>query len=1070
MERRILAAACAAALQLGASVPALAAQTVDIVVASTTDVHGRVRGWDYYADTAETARGLSRAATVVDSVRDANPGRVILVDAGDFLQGNPFAYAAARVDSGKPNAIVAAMNAMRYDAVTIGNHEFNFGVPSLRRALATAAFPLLAANVSGGPAPSAWQPYTIVTRSGVRVGIVGATTPGSDVWDEKNLRAAKVSVGAMAPAIARGVAAARADGADAIVVVAHAGISGESNYDTLATGVSGENPMARVAAGVPGIDLIVFGHTHREVADTTIHGVLLTQPRNWAASVSLAHLLFSRSGGRWVLESKRASIVSSAGHAENTAVVAAAERGHESARAYAHTVIGRTAVAWSADSSRVADVPIMDFVAETMRRASGAELASVAAFSTELRIPPGNITVAQMAELYPYENTLRVLRVTGAQLKAYLEQSARYFRVTGEGDAARVSADPAIPGYNFEIVTGADYAIDLSRPIGDRITGLSYKGRGVRADQIFTIALSNYRAGGAGGYAMLPGAPLVSDRQQDMRQLLIDEVMRRGTLDPAEYFTHNWTLVPASLAATAASTMRRERPFDAVGNGRAPAAGFGGSAPGSGARGPEARTIRIISTNDFHGALEPRVDGNFGLRGGGAQVAAMIRRAEAECSGTCASIYLDAGDEFQGTPASNLAYGRPVVELFNQLGLAAAAIGNHEFDWGQDTLRARMRDAHYAMLAANVHDTDGRAVPWIRADTIVVRGGVKIGIVGIATPLTPSTTKASNVEGLRFDDPVATVDEHARSLRSRGAELVIVVEHDGAFCDRGAACHGEIISLAQRLTEPVDAIVSGHTHSLVNTAVKGTPIVQALSSGRAIGVIDLPVSRADRAATHEYVRMVNTDSITPDPDAARLLGAATQRVASVVERPIATVEGAMPRRGEQYALGNLIADAQRVAAHADVAVMNNGGIRANLAAGPASYGALFEIQPFGNMLVRLTVRGRDLRAYLESLVAHGAPRVHVSGLTARYDLARSAGARVVSAMVGGAPLDDARRYTLAFTDFMATGGDGLALAHAALTEDTLGIIDLDALIAYMQSQPGGVVRADAEPRLVPVSR
>ena len=978
----------------------------------------------------------------MDSVRDANPGRVILVDAGDFLQGNPFTFAAARIDTALPNATVAAMNAMHYDAVTIGNHEFNYGVPTLRRAIAAAAFPLLAANASGGPQPAAWRPYTIVERDGVKVGLVGATTPGSMIWDAANLRAAHVTIGAMGPAIAKAVVAARAAGADAIVVVAHAGISGESNYDTLATGA--ENPLVEVARDVPGIDLIVFGHTHREVADTTINGVLLTQPRNWAGSVSLAHLAFEKRGGTWRLASRRASIVRTAGHREQAAVVAAAERGHESARKYAGAVIGRTSVAWTSDSARVADVPIMDFVAETMRRASGADLASAAAFSTTVRIPAGPVTVAQLAQLYPYENTLRVLRVSGAQLKAYLEQSAKYFRVTGSGDAARVGADPAIPGYNFEVVTGVDYVIDLSRPPGDRITGLARHGAPVRPDESFTIALSNYRAEGAGGYSMLRGAPLVYDRQQDIRQLLIDEVTRRGTLDPADYFTRNWRLAPPALAATAAASGGESR------------------SPANRAR---ATTIRIISTNDFHGALEARPDGNFGMRGGAAQVAAMIRRAEAECTGACASIWLDGGDEFQGTPASNLAYGRPVTDLFNAVGLAASAIGNHDFDWGVDTLRARMRQAHYAMLGANIHYADGRDVPWIRADTIVVRGGVRIGIVGIATTLTPSTTKASNVEGLRFDDPVATVNAHAKSLRARGADLVIVVDHDGGFCNRDTGCRGEIFDLAQRLTEPVDAIVSGHTHSLVNTSVKGIPIVQALSSGRAVGVIDVPVHKSLDVITHEEVRIVNTDSITPDREVDALLRGATQRVASMVARPIATIAADMPRRGDQYALGNLIADAQRAAARADVAVMNNGGIRSDLRAGPASYGALFEIQPFANMLVRVTVRGADLRAYLESFVARGAPRVHVSGVVARYDLARPAGARIVSVAVGGAPLDDSRRYTVAYTDFMATGGDGLGLAKAALKQEPLGIVDLDALIAFMRSQPGGLVRPDASPRL-----
>jgi 2',3'-cyclic-nucleotide 2'-phosphodiesterase/3'-nucleotidase/5'-nucleotidase len=1053
MKRRLLAAAvglCA----IGHSTPA---QSVDIVVASTTDVHGRVRSWDYYADTVEGSRGLARAATIVDSVRAANPGRVILVDAGDFLQGNPFSYAAARIDTAAPSAVVAAMNAMHYDAVTIGNHEFNYGVPTLRRETSTATFALLAANATGGKTPPPWRAWTMIERAGVKIAVIGATTPGSMLWDSANLRDAGVVIGAIVPAVAKAVTEARAAGADAIVVVAHAGINGASANDTVFVAtLGGENPMVKVARDVPGIDLIVFGHTHREVADTTISGVLFTQPRNWATSVSIAHLVFEKSGGKWHVASKAASIVRATGHAESAAVVAAAEHGFQSARRYAGTVIGNSAVAWSSDSARVADTPIMDFVAETMRRVSGADLASISTFSTDVRIAAGPITVAKIAQLYPYENTLRAVRLSGEALKAFLERSAMYFRVTGTGTDARVSADPSIPGYNYEIVTGADYQIDLSRPIGNRITGLAYKGKPVRDSDSFTIALSNYRAEGSGGYAMVRNAPVVYDRQEDIRQLLIDEVTRRGTLKPADYFTQNWSLAPPALVAVAAAGVRADRPAERVNGGEA-----------TGAR---PTTIRVISTNDFHGALEARPDGNFGMRGGAAQVAAMIGRAQSECTGSCASIYLDAGDEFQGTPASNLAYGRPVVDLFNSIGLTASAIGNHDFDWGTDTLRARMKQAHYAMLAANVHFSDGSNVPWIRADTIVDRGGVKIGVIGIATPLTPSTTKASNVVGLRFDDPVATVNGHAKALRARGADLIVVVEHDGAFCNRDTGCRGEIIDLAQRLTEPIDAIVSGHTHSLVNTTVKGIPIVQAMSSGRAIGIIDLPVDRNARASTHEDVRMVTTDSITADPAIESMLRGATQSVASLVARSIATVAEDMPRRGDQYALGNLIADAQRAATRSDVAVMNNGGIRSDLRAGPVSYGTLFELQPFGNLLVRVTVRGKDLRAYIESFVAHGAPRVHVSGVVARYDLARAVGSRIVSVTVGGAPLDDAREYTVAYTDFMATGGDGLGLASAAIKQETTGTVDLDALIAFARAQPGGIIKPDSAPRLIPVSR
>ncbi|MFI5312329.1 MAG: 5'-nucleotidase C-terminal domain-containing protein [Gemmatimonadales bacterium] len=1075
MVRRRIAWLVALLLALPAPDARAQGSSVDLVIASTTDVHGRLRGWDYYADTAESARGLTRAATILDSVRAANPARVILVDAGDLLQGNPLTYVAARIDTLAPHAVIAAMNAMHYDAAVVGNHEFNYGLRVLYRALAQARFPFLAANATRGDGAAPWKPFVIVEREGVKVALVGVTTPGSMVWDRDHL-AGHVTISDMITAARVGVRAARAAGADVVVVVAHGGLTGESTYDTVSTKLGSENPVAQMARELSGVDVIVYGHSHREVADTTINGVLLTQPRNWATSVSVAHVVVERSGTVWRVASKRASLVRNAGHAEQPELLALVAHAHEAARRYAGTVVGQTSVAWRSDSARVADLPIMDFVAEVMRRASGADLASVAAFSLDAKIPAGPVTVAELAQLYPYDNTLRALRITGRQLRAYLEQSARYFRVTGTGDAATVTPDPSIPGYNFEMVTGAEYTMDLSRPAGDRITGLAVRGKPVRDEDTFTIALSNYRAGAAGGYWMLVGAPVVHDRQLEIRQLLIDEVTRRGSLRQEDYYTRNWKVVPERLGAMAFAAMRRGgdfervRPAPEITRGKVLSAiDVGPIVEGVSVVPALPEFLRIISTNDFHGALEARPDGTNGLRGGAAQVATSIKRAQAECAPRCATLLLDGGDEFQGTPASNLAFGTPVVQVFNALGYGAAALGNHDFDWGQDTLRARMRQARYGILSVNVRTEDGHDVGWIRADTLLERDGVKVGIIGVTTVTTKAITRAATTVGLRFDEPAPLVDAHARTLRARGAQFVVVVAHAGAFCDSAGTCRGEILNLAQQLKEPVDAIVAGHVHARVDTEVKGIPIVEAMSSGRAIAVIDLPLDRASRAVLHHEIRFVGTDSIPPDSAIASLVAAATRSVASLASRPIATATETLSRRGAQTALGNLIADAQRAAANADVAVTNNGGIRTDLRAGPVSYGSLFEVQPFGNLLVRLTLSGRTLRAYLEQLVSRAAVRAHVSGVVVRYDSTRAPMARIISAVVGGAPLDDAKTYTLAFSDFMSTGGDGLSLASDTIREETLGIVDLDALISYVRAMPGGVIKPDPAPRLVAVS-
>ena len=264
-----------------------------------------------------------------------------------------------------------------------------------------------------------------------------------------------------------------------------------------------------------------------------------------------------------------------------------------------------------------------------------------------------------------------------------------------------------------------------------------------------------------------------------------------------------------------------------------------------------------------------------------------------------------------------------------------------------------------------------------------------------------------------------------------------------------------------------DAIVGGHTHTEFPRVINGIPVMRGRSSGRGVAFVDLPVSRAARTDLTPRVVFVATDSIVPEPDITRIVDAAIAPIRELAAKPVATIAEDLRRAGAQYPLGNFVADAQRDAAGTDIAVMNNGGIRANLLAGPANYGAFFELSPFGNVLVRMSVTGAALRSYLERVVSRAQPNAHVSGLVMRYDPARSAGSRIIDVMIGGSPLDAVRTYTITMSDFMATGGDGLSLAGAGNPTDT-GIVDLDAIVAYAQSRPGGVVRADPAVRIVSV--
>jgi 2',3'-cyclic-nucleotide 2'-phosphodiesterase (5'-nucleotidase family) len=464
--------------------------------------------------------------------------------------------------------------------------------------------------------------------------------------------------------------------------------------------------------------------------------------------------------------------------------------------------------------------------------------------------------------------------------------------------------------------------------------------------------------------------------------------------------------------------------------------------------------LRIIGTNDFHGAFEPRPDDNDVMRGGAANLAAVIRQAERECRlPECATMLVDGGDMFQGTPASNFVFGRTVVQIYNYLGYSAAALGNHEFDWGQDTLRARMREARYPILGANVRfKATGMDVPWIPNDTIVQRGPFRVGIIGFSTVETPTTTWGPHVADFRFDDEVPIVDSIAPLLRARGADFVIVIGHIGARCAADGTCTGEAVDIANRITAKVDAIISGHSHTRVNGVVKGIPIVQARSRGWAIDIVDLYTSGAP---AHREVRDVLADSVTPDADVASIITNARgylDRVAPQINRPVATI--AVPIRntgGGQHAMGNLIADAMRVVGRGDMAIMNNGGVRQSIPAGVATYGTLFEVQPFNNKLVRVRVSGQNLWNYFAAAIGRAPPNFHLSGARLVYHAGTTPG--LDSLYVQGRPVQPQSVYTVVLNDFMAGGGDRLGFGTLAISTTPADVADLDALIAYLSSLP-----------------
>jgi len=1011
--------------------------TAHIVLVATTDVHGRVFGWDYVRDAAAPG-GLSRVATALEALRARYPGQVVLVDAGDLLQGNPFATFFGRYDKRQPHPIVDAMNALQYDVVTPGNHDFDFGVDFLRRAAAQATYRYVSANVEDSSGASLFPKTVILPRGAVKVGVTGFTTPGTMLWDRAQLAAGHVRVrriGGTAPAA---LARLEGEGADLKIVVIHSGF-GQSSYDT--AGVGAENDAAALAAVNPKPDVVIVGHTHREVRDTVINGVHFVQPKNWAQSLAVVHVSLARdSTRRFRVTAVHAELIPLGNVAESPRFTQRLTAAHETARLWAGTALGSAGPGFDARYARVQDTPLLDFINEVQRRKVGAQLSAAAAFDVQPGLPEGDVHQRDVAGVYPFENTLRVVRISGQQLRAYLEYSARYFRTY---EAGQPILNDSVAGYNYDVVSGVAYNVDLSRPTGQRIRGLAFNGKIVQPTDTFTLALNSYRQAGGGGYSMLAGAPVIYDKGEDVRELLVDEIRRARTIQAAAYLRPSWAIIPDSARAAARAAF-------------APAA-----APIST---KDSTLLRVLTTSDLHGQLEPRVWEWSQNRpvGGVAALKPWLDSLARACG--CTSVRLDAGDEMQGTLLSNATFGRGTIDAMNTLGIDAAAIGNHEFDWSLDTLRARMSEAKYPFLSANITNAAGTARPeWATPWKLVTKNNVKIAVIGLTTTETPTSTASRNIQGLAFGDGAQAIKRYLPEARA-AADYVIVVAHAGAVCDSStgggntASCHGEILDVARQLDSgSVDLIVAGHTHLRVNTTVHGIPIVEAQSSGRSIGVVDF-VRVGGRREVRVQLVTPYADQVTPSVALTDALGRQQQAVRNISERVVARLKVPLRRAGDEYGLGRLIADAQRAAGRADVAIMNNGGIRADLPEGTINWGQAYQVQPFQNRLLRLTVKGAVLQDALEQCVAgrDHIPDCHIAGAEVWYDGRKEPGKRISRVRVAGKDIDNGRTYTLVVSEFMATGGSGFRMLVGSPKED-LDVVDVDALTRYL-----GVLRAPVE--------
>ncbi len=544
------------------------AEEARISILATTDLHGNLLPYDYF--TARPADlGLAKIASLIQAARSQNPNH-LLIDCGDTIQGTPLESvyqqytATGRLPlnlafAGRPldrDPMMLAMNDIGYDVMVVGNHEFNFGLKNLASARATADFPWISANIlaaSGADAASGvkpFAPYFIKTVAGVKIAIVGITTPSIPDWEsEEHYHGYRFEDGV--EAARRAVSEVRArEHPDVLIVAAHSGLDRDPKTPASLTGDSREDMIYQIATEVKGIDAIIFGHTHQQRAAVKLGDVLLMQPKNWGMSLGRMEFVLDRdSSGGWKIVSKSSGLIPvTAATPADAKVLEIARPYHEIAERYLNTQIADAPVSLDTRLARVKDTALLDAIQQVQLFYSKADVSFASSFNSHVVIPKGPVTVRQIAALYVYENELYAIEGTGKMVREALENAARYFQRCAADCAQGPLINRRVIGYNYDMAQGIDYEIDLTRPVGDRIRNLRWHGEPLQDSQPLRIAINNYRSGGSAGYSTFRGAKVIWRSREEIRDLVVRYYIEHKQLPAAP--DDNWRIVPDAARKT----------------------------------------------------------------------------------------------------------------------------------------------------------------------------------------------------------------------------------------------------------------------------------------------------------------------------------------------------------------------------------------------------------------------------------------------------------------------------------------------------------------------------------------
>ena len=1064
-------------------------ETFDFAFLSTSDLHGQIYATDYsagYEKSGTGSTGLTRIATYIKQMREKYGDNLFVSDIGDTIQGAPLTYYYA---FNKPDVDDPAMKAFRtigYDMWVVGNHEFNYGLTILNRQLDyltsegsgkesqvnvhMANYLDAAAREADSTSWKTWKgyaPYEIKDFNGVKVAVIGFGNPNIAKWDIPENRAGIYFAGIYETY--KHYETEMLEKADMIVVISHSGVGSEA-----VSGDSSEDSVKYLVEHTNSIDFVFSGHEHGKTVLTAqnLDGktIPIVQPNTKAKAIGQVIVTYDKTDKKVVkVDAQDIDMKNQPVDTELAEILKPYEE--TTWNDYMLKVIGKATDDYPAAKLGEAPSAFMDLVNKVQilgaydntgkntpddptddTPAMLSISAPLTAGSRENLIPKGNIYLGDMFSLYRFENWFYQIKMTGKEVRTWLECSGT--KIKADGTVTDLTYYDVIYGEGFS------YTLDYAKPEGSRVVKMTYNGKAVTDDQEFTVVVNNYRYNGGGGYVDYLNSNGCSFTPNDPARIIYSTQF--DMLNGEDEGQARTLLIRYIEKETAGKNKGIKPEITSTWKIMASSDKFAG------------KTV-ILHSNDVHGAID-----------GYAYMAGLKEEYEAAGANV---IVVDAGDYSQGTVYVSVSKGADAITMMNAAGYDVVTLGNHEFDYGYEQIVSNMKAFNGKVLCANVLK-DGKSI--YDGHTIVEKGGVKIGFFGLETPEASTKANPALIKGLEF--PAAEklyeiAKNEVAALKAEGADIIVCLAHLGVDNESEP---NRSYDLYQNV-KGIDFIIDGHSHTVMTAGKDGQPIQSTGTAFANVGLIE--IDNATKKITANS--LIKVDNTTPkDGEVAALAKKIKAGIDAAYGEVFAKTEvelnGAKDpgNRTQETNLGDLITDSMlwkikqsaadlNIAEENIVAITNGGGIRATIKKGNITKKDVNTVLPFGNTVAVVYVTGAELLEALEASTYStpgaigGFPQV--AGMKFTIDTTKEFDKgdlypgstyhqpksikRVSIQEINGKPFDPKATYAVVTNNFLAAGGDTYYAFASASSQFDTGLPLDEVLMEYITEGLNATVTA-----------